>query len=214
MIVDGEHTFRGPRERVWGLLQDPEVLVKAMPGARRLVATGDGAYEGVIRIGVGPVTAAEWKLSVNLADRVPPESYTMLVEGKGALGFTRGNAKVELLEEDGGTTMRYHADLLVGGKVASVGQRLLDQVAKLLTKQGLEALSREMDSRLAAAPAMDAEPLGVDTASLTEDAAGAGDDVAESADASAASGDAVRAPTRDAAPKPTETDPPPPTGAI
>lgn len=149
MIVDGEHTFSAPRETVWTLLQDPEVLVKAMPGAKRLVATGDGAYEGVIRIGVGPVTAAEWSLQVLLSDRVPPESYTMQVDSKGALGFTRGNAKVELLDETGATRMRYRADLQVGGKVAGVGQRLLDQVAKMMTKQGLEALSREMEHRLA-----------------------------------------------------------------
>jgi carbon monoxide dehydrogenase subunit G len=150
MIVDGEHTFPGPRETVWGLLQDPEVLAKAMPGARRLTLTDDGVYQGVIRIGVGPVTAAEWSLSVTLADQVPPESYVMNVESKGALGFTRGHATVNLDEVDGGTKMRYHAELAVGGKVAGVGQRLLDQVAKMLTKQGLDALNKELEARLAA----------------------------------------------------------------
>jgi hypothetical protein len=150
MIVTGEHTFPGPRQTVWDLLQDPEVLAKAMPGARKLHLTGDGTYEGVIRIGVGPVTAAEWTLNVALKDRVPPASYVMQVDGKGALGFTRGNATVNLDEVDGGTKMRYHADLSVGGKVAGVGQRLLDQVAKMLTKQGLDALNKELEARLAA----------------------------------------------------------------
>ena len=150
MIVDGEHTFPGPRETVWTLLQDPEVLAKAMPGARRLTMTGDGVYQGVIRIGVGPVTAAEWSLSVTLADVVHPTSYVMNVESKGALGFTRGSATVNLDEVEGGTRMRYHADLAVGGKVAGVGQRLLDQVAKMLTRQGLDALNRELEARLAA----------------------------------------------------------------
>lgn len=153
MIVDGEHTFSGPRETVWGLLQDPEVLAKAMPGARRLTLNEDGVYQGVIRIGVGPVTAAEWSLNVTLADQVPPQSYTMNVESKGALGFTRGSATVNLDEVDEGTRMRYHADLAVGGKVAGVGQRLLDQVAKMLTRQGLDALSKELEARLAAGPA-------------------------------------------------------------
>lgn len=150
MIVAGEHLFHAPRERVWELLQDPEVMAKAMPGAKHLQAVGDGAYEGVLRIGVGPVTAAEWTLSVVLSDRVPPESYTMQIESKGAIGFTRGTARVELGEEGAATRMRYHADLQVGGKVAGVGQRLLDQVAKMLTRQGLEALNREMERRLAA----------------------------------------------------------------
>ncbi|HEX2203253.1 MAG TPA: carbon monoxide dehydrogenase subunit G [Longimicrobium sp.] len=149
MIVDGEHTFPGPREAVWELLQDPEVLAKAMPGAKRLTATGDGTYEGVIRIGVGPVTAAEWSLNVALEDRVPPASYVMRVDSKGALGFTRGTANVTLEEVAEGTRMLYHADLAIGGRVASVGQRLLDQVAKMLTKQGLSALNKEMEARLA-----------------------------------------------------------------
>jgi uncharacterized protein len=149
MIVDGEHHFPAPRETVWELLQDPEVLQKAMPGARRLARTGDGTYEGVIRIGVGPVTAAEWSLSVELADRVPPESYVMVIDSRGVLGFTRGRASVRLEEADGGTRMAYSADLQVGGKVAGVGQRLLDQVAKMMTKQGLAAMGKELESRLA-----------------------------------------------------------------
>jgi hypothetical protein len=150
MIVDGEHTFPGPRQTVWDLLQDPEVLAKAMPGARKLHLTADGIYEGVIRIGVGPVTAAEWSLKVELKDRVEPASYTMMVDSKGALGFTRGSATVNLDEAAGGTRMRYHADLSIGGKVAGVGQRLLDQVAKMLTRQGLDALNKELEARLAA----------------------------------------------------------------
>lgn len=148
MIVDGEHTFNGPRQTVWDLLQDPEVLSKAMPGARKLVRTGDGTYEGVIRIGIGPVTAAEWTLNVAIREPVEPESYIMQVDGKGALGFTRGSANVNLDEVEGGTRMRYHADLSIGGKVASVGQRLLDQVAKMMTRQGLDALNKELEARL------------------------------------------------------------------
>jgi carbon monoxide dehydrogenase subunit G len=150
MIVSGEYVFSGPRQSVWDLLQDPTVLVKAMPGAKRLDVTADGVYEGVVRIGVGPVTAAEWRLTVVLSDRAEPESYSMQVDSKGPVGFTRGSARVELLSELSVTRMRYHADLQIGGKVAGIGQRLLDQVAKLLTKQGLEALSRELKARLAA----------------------------------------------------------------
>ena len=149
MIVDGDYRFPAPRHVVWELLQDPDVMVKAMPGAKRLEVTGDGVYEGVIRVGVGPVTAAEWTMMVQLRDRVAPESYTMHIDSKGPLGFTRGQAKVELAEADGETRMLYHADLQIGGKVAAVGQRLLDQVAKLMTKQGLEALSKELQARIA-----------------------------------------------------------------
>lgn len=148
MIVEGDFTFRAPRRSVWTLLQDPAVLVKAMPGAQKLVATGDGTYEGTVRIGVGPVTAAQWTLSVALHDREEPARYMMKVDTKGPLGFTRGSASVELEEGEQSTTMRYRADLQIGGKVAGIGQRLLDQVARQLTRRGLEALSREMELRL------------------------------------------------------------------
>jgi uncharacterized protein len=149
MKITGEHSFAAPRAIVWQLLQDPGVLAKAMPGAERLERTGEGVYEGVIKIGVGPVTAAEWALTVTLSDMVMPESYTMSIDSKGALGFTRGVAQVELDEQDGVTRMSYTADMQIGGRVAGIGQRMLEQVGKMLTKQGLESLGRELDARLA-----------------------------------------------------------------
>lgn len=211
MIVAGDFTFRAPRTRVWALLQDPDVLKKAMPGAQRLVATGDGTYEGTIRIGVGPVTAAQWTLAVSLHDREEPARYVMRVDSKGPLGFTRGSASVELVDGADGTTMRYHADLQIGGKVAGIGQRLLDQAAKLLTRQGLEALNREIDLRLAmsigsataavgfsTAPTVEAEL--VEIVEVTDDAAAANpesgdapDHVATSADGTASTGDGTAA---------------------
>jgi len=213
MILDGEFTFRAPRRSVWVLLQDPEVLVKAMPGAQRLVATGDGTYEGHIRIGVGPVTAASWTLTVALHDRAEPASYGMKVESKGPLGFTRGSASVELHDEPGGTRMKYRADMQIGGKVAGIGQRLLDQVAKMLTKQGLEALSREMEARLALTLGSASASVGFATGTTvdgelvpdaTDDAAEANPESGDPVDAAAAaSADDIQPPhpepTRDAA---------------
>ena len=205
MIVEGEFTFRAPRHSVWVLLQDPDVLVKAMPGAQRLITTGDGTYEGTVRIGVGPVTAAQWTLSVALHDRDEPKRYMMKVDTKGPLGFTRGSASVELGEEGGSTTMRYHADLQIGGKVAGIGQRLLDQVAKQLTRKGLEALSREMELRLkmslggasasfavGTSPVVDGELVEAADGDAVDDAAAANlesGDEPDTATASSADGD-------------------------
>ena len=206
MILDGEFTFRAARRAVWVLLQDPDVLVKAMPGAQRLVATGDGTYEGTIRIGVGPVTAAQWTLTVALHDRAEPASYGMKVESRGPLGFTRGSASVELVDEPGGTRMRYRADMQIGGKVAGIGQRLLDQVAKMLTRQGLEALSREMEVRLSLAAGSASASMGFATGTVvdgelvaddgTATASGDGDEL-DAAEANPESGDALE-PTEDA----------------
>jgi uncharacterized protein len=150
MIVAGRFEFAGPRATVWELLQDPAVLVKALPGARTLERHGTDRFDGIMRVGVGPVTAAEFTVTVTLTDKVAPERFAMQVEGKGTLGFTRGTAEVELAEQPaGGTTMNYHADVQIGGKIAGVGQRLLDQAAKLMTRQGLEAVNRELRARLA-----------------------------------------------------------------
>jgi len=150
VIVEGAFTFEGPREAVWDLLQNPDVLVKALPGAKRLVRSGEDRYEGVMRVGVGPVTAAEFAVAVAVRDKVPPQRYALDVDSKGAVGFTRGTARVELEAlADGRTRLKYTAELQVGGKIAGLGQRLLDQAAKLMTRQGLEALNQELRTRLA-----------------------------------------------------------------
>ena len=148
MIVEGTYPFQGTPEVIWDLLMDPAVLAKAMPGTKQLVRTAPDRYEGIMRVGIGPITAAEFELTITLSEVEQPRHYTMQIDGRGRFGFTRGSAKVDLSPEGAGTLMRYGADLQVGGKIAAVGQRLLDSVSKLLTRQGLEALNREVLRRL------------------------------------------------------------------
>ncbi len=150
MTLSGTFLFRGPRAAVWELLHDPEVLAAAMPGARRLDRTAEGRYEGVMKVGLGPVTAAEFSLSVTLSDEVPPDRFTMTIDSQGTLGFTRGTARVELVDADASSTaMTYTSDLQVGGRIASVGQRVVESAARAMTAKGLEALQRALDDRLA-----------------------------------------------------------------
>ena len=148
MIVDGTYPLPGTPERIWDLLMDPDVLAKAMPGTRSLTRTTPDRYEGKMAVGIGPITAAEFDLVITLADLVRPVSYTMNIEGKGRFGFARGGAQVELAPDGDHTEMRYRADLQVGGKIAGLGQRLLDSVSKMMMRQGLEALQRELSARL------------------------------------------------------------------
>jgi carbon monoxide dehydrogenase subunit G len=148
LIVEGEHTFAGTREAVWSLLLDPEVIAKTMPGTQGLALVAPGRYEGKMRVGVGDLLAADFDLAVTLADVVAPERYTMLIDGLGRLGFTRGKAWITLEASGEGTRMRFKTELEVGGKIAALGQHLLDSVSRLLAKQGLEALAREVEKRL------------------------------------------------------------------
>jgi len=150
MIVEGSHRFAAAPPAIWELLMDPAVLAKAMPGTHRLERTATDRYEGVMGLGIGPITAAEFDLLITLSDLDPPRSYTMNIEGKGSFGFTRGSARVQLGADAGETVMHYQADLQVGGKLAALGQRLLDSVSKLLIRQGLDALGRELARRLEA----------------------------------------------------------------
>jgi carbon monoxide dehydrogenase subunit G len=150
MTLSGTFTFRGPRAVVWELLQDPEVLVKVMPGAQRLDRVADGRYEGVMKVGLGPLTAAAFTLNVALSDLAPPERFTMAIDSKGTLGFARGTATVVLGEQGANeTTMHYTSELQVGGRIASVGQRVVESAARAMTTRGLQALQRAIDDRLA-----------------------------------------------------------------
>ena len=150
MKVEGAHTFSASREEVWKLLLDPQVIAKTMPGATDMKLIGDGKYQGKIKVGIGAITAAEFEVSITLVDVFTPERYTMEIDGRGGLGFTRGTALVELLPATAGpgTLLHYKAEMQVGGRIAAVGQRLLDSVSKMMARQGLEALSTELERRL------------------------------------------------------------------
>lgn len=153
MIVEGTYTFPGPREVVWELLLDPDVLAKTMPGATSITRVSQDRYEGKMGVGIGPITAAEFDVVITMTEKVVPESYRMQIEGRGRFGFTRGIAAVRLTADGVQTIMHYQADMMVGGKIAAVGQRLLDSVSRMMLKQGLEAMSTELDRRLGAEPA-------------------------------------------------------------
>ena len=149
MILSGSYEFNAPRQRVWELLQDPAVLAKALPGTERLVLASEDRFEGVMKVSVGPVTAAKFDVSVTLTEKDPPRRFVMQIDGKGGVGYTRGSATIELDEPSPTQTLlRYDSNMQVGGKIAAVGQRLLEQVGKMMSQKALEALQRELQARL------------------------------------------------------------------
>ncbi len=149
MKVAGEYTFDAPQELVWEALQDPQVLASIMPGCEKLELVGDNQYEGALKIKVGPVQG-DFQGKVKLEDINPPQSYSMSVNGKGAPGFVNGQGGLKLTAQGDQTLMEYEGDAQVGGRIASVGQRLLDSSARSIIKQSLEGLNAVMKARVAA----------------------------------------------------------------
>ncbi len=150
MNLEGEYTFDGPREEVWDLVQDPEALAMALPGTQSLEKVGENEYEGVMNVRIGAVSGV-FSGRVLIEDEQPPESLTMKVEGEGKPGFVKGVGQVNLLDQGDGTTlMKYSGELQIGGRLASVGQRLLDTTSKSMLRQGLGELNKALQARMAA----------------------------------------------------------------
>lgn len=140
MEISGEYTFDAPQDLVWAALQDPEVLSNAMPGGEGFTEVGDNEFEGNLKIKVGPVQGV-FKGNIKLVDVVPPDSYRMEVDGKGAPGFVKATGGLKLTPQGDKTHMAYEGSAQVGGRIASVGQRLMDTSAKSIIRQSLEGLN-------------------------------------------------------------------------
>jgi carbon monoxide dehydrogenase subunit G len=129
MKVTGTYTFNAPADHVWNTLMDPQVLAGCIPGCQGLEPDGEGAYQALVNVGVGPVRG-RYNARIMLQDLVPPNSYKLVIQGTGSIGFANGEAKVTLAEENGSTTVSVDSDAEVGGTVARVGQRMMGSVAK------------------------------------------------------------------------------------
>ena len=150
MKIEGQYTFDGPRELLWELLQDPQVLAACLPGTQSLRKVGEHEYEGEIGVRVGPISGAFAGL-LTVTNEVPPASSTLTVEGKGKVGFLKGVGNIDMTEQSPGKTlMKYTGEVQIGGKVASVGQRLFDSVSRGMIEQALGKLNETLKLRSAA----------------------------------------------------------------
>ena len=135
MTMSGEVQLSAPREEVWAKLNDAEVLKVCIPGCEQLDKTSDTEFSAIATIKVGPVKA-RWKGKVRLSDLDPPNSYRISGEGEGGVaGFAKGGATVALAEKDGGTLLTYDVEAQIGGKLAQLGQRLINGSAKKLADE-------------------------------------------------------------------------------
>ncbi len=131
MTMKGEVNLAADRQTVWAKLNDPEVLKACIPGCQSLDRSGENGFQAVVKLKVGPVSAT-FKGNVELSDLDPPNGYKISGSGEGGIaGFAKGGAVVRLSEgEGGGTLLSYDVEANVGGKIAQLGARLIDGVAK------------------------------------------------------------------------------------
>jgi uncharacterized protein len=167
MTMTGEVTLPADRPKVWGLLNDPDVLKSCIPGCESLEKSGDNGFAAVVKTKIGPVSAT-FRGKVELTDIVPLVGYTIRGEGEGGVaGFAKGGAKVALADAPDGTSLRYDVEANVGGKIAQLGSRLIDGVAKNMADKFFSSFAAVAAS--GAALAGEAKPVARSTAAAAKD---------------------------------------------
>lgn len=177
MDLTGEYTIPASRPDVWAALNDPEVLKLCISGCEILERDTDTEFTGAVTMKVGAVKA-RLKGKVVLSDLDPPNRYTITGHGQGgAAGFAKGGARVTLADADGaGTVLHYEAKAELGGKLAAVGSRVVQGIAKKMADDFFGKLARhfsgEEEEASAAVTAAPAPTAGVPSTAATPGAAG------------------------------------------
>ncbi len=159
------------QQQAWEALNDPETLKKCIPGCDRFELTGDNTYTVALALKIGPVSA-KFQGKVMLSDIAPPDGYKLTFEGQGGVaGFAKGASSVTLKPAEAeGCELDYTVQAQVGGKIAQLGQRLIDGAAKSTADDFFKRFEAEMQSRYGPPPAA---PDAVEMAGATEERTGA-----------------------------------------
>lgn len=199
MDMSGEHEIAAPRETVWAALNDPEVLKACIPGCQDIEKTSDTDFAAKVKAKVGPVNAT-FSGNVTLSNINPPASYTISGEGSGgAAGFAKGGADVALADEGESTRLTYNVHAQVGGKLAQLGQRLIQSTANKYAKQFFDNFKAHVEG-----PEEAEESSGATETSAYEPAASA---AAAEPSAAPAAGDAPASAETPAASEPAPASP-------
>jgi carbon monoxide dehydrogenase subunit G len=144
MEINGSQSIGAPRQQVWDALNDPHVLKLCLPGCESVERVSPEEFRVIIAAAIGPLRA-RFNGKLHMTEAKPPESCLMTFEGQGGVvGFGKGSASVSLAEAADGTTLSYTANAQVGGKLAQVGSRLIDNVARKMAEDFFTALRRQL----------------------------------------------------------------------
>ena len=142
MKISGSYTLPLPRERAYQVMHDPEILARAIPGCEGLERIGPDEYRMTMKMALASLSGA-FEGKVRITEQTPPESFRLVVEGSGRVGFVKGDGLLKLSAVEGGTEVSYEGEAQVGGTMAAVGQRLIDGTAKMMIKKFFDKLAAE-----------------------------------------------------------------------
>ena len=146
MKISGTYTLPLTQERAYAVMQDPEVLARAIPGCESLEKVGPDEYRMKMKMALASLSGA-FEGKVRITEQTPPNSFRLVVEGTGRIGFVKGDGLLKLTPtEAGGTEVAYEGEAQVGGTIAVVGQRLIDGTAKTMIKKFFDKLAAEAAS--------------------------------------------------------------------
>ena len=143
MKLTASYTIGAPREKVFAAITDPAVLQRCIDGCEKMAKTGEDSYDAHLRIGVAGLKG-NYVGKVQLKDQKPPESYTLILEGKGGPCFVKGTAQIQLAEKGGQTELSCHADAQVGGMIAAIGSRLIEATAKRMMDEFFKKFAQQV----------------------------------------------------------------------
>jgi len=144
MDMQGSRQLAISQQQAWDALNDPAVLKACIPGCDKVEPTGENQYTIGMALKIGPVSA-KFSGKITLSDINPPASYKLSFEGQGGpAGFGKGSAEVRLTPNEGGCELSYTVHASVGGKIAQLGQRLIDGAAKSMAEDFFRRFDEEM----------------------------------------------------------------------
>jgi uncharacterized protein len=149
MDMQGNRLLAVSQQQAWDSLNDPEILKSCIPGCEKFELVNENEYAVTVAVKIGPVSA-KFNGKVKLADIQAPVSYALQFEAQGGVaGFGQGESKVELMPHEGGCELKYTVHSKVGGKIAQLGQRLIDGVAKSLAEDFFKRFEDALQAKFA-----------------------------------------------------------------
>jgi len=146
MKIEGKHKFQASQEQIWDLFMDQRHLEKALPGCEKMEEREPGKYDVLLKIGIAAVKGT-YRGKMEVVDPEPPKRYRLIGEGSGSPGFVKGEAVIELSQQDQDTIVSYQGEMQVGGLIAGIGQRMIGGIAKMMVGQFFKKMEKELKSQ-------------------------------------------------------------------